>query len=475
MKNYLALIRKSDFNDLYRYGYIRIDSESLVEFQCTPEELPSHREVFDELAKNANAFDNAFVYTLIHISLDDELPCNRINIEDVQHIYPLDIEAYKEFSTSFDPKIQISKPLWNDAVFDLQKKWAVDSAIKGANNIWKIFGITYPISKIQALIPNNIVEQTIDNLYSDMPICGDYPLLVYLLRYERHALYPKTSIGFFMDMVHTYCNHVMKEYTEQEKVESTKTFKVLARSNKDEKYSDILKRCLKDKDIRNFTQKLDSICPKFSFFEVAPLFLNLRNRYSEGISEQNYKSTYSSYKKIVKSEEVLAIAMYLLGVVLGHEKTYDALYETLPLPLFAKEIQIQKVELPVQKPVTEEKPIDHTDTEQVPLIINPTHEEEMVPDSPSAITIPSKLNNMTDMSELDNSQQTPNTDSDERYIEIRKDMFSSQKIRIPFYMGEPYKRGKNKGKIKSETIVKVTEIEEYEKYASKGYIIDEQK
>ena len=456
MKNYLALIRKSDFNDLYRYGYIRIDSESSVEFQCSPEELSSHREVFDELAKNANAFDNAFVYTLIHISLDDELPYNRINIEDVQHIYPLDIEAYKEFSTSFDPKIQISKPLWNDAVFDLQKKWAVDSAIKGANNIWKIFGITYPISKVQALIPNNIVEQTIDNLYSDMPICGDYPLLVYLLRYERHALYPKTSIGFFMDMVHTYCNHAMKEYTEQEKVESTKTFKVLALSKKDEKYSDILKRCLKDKDIKNFTQKLDSICPEFSFFEVAPLFLNLRNRYSEGISEKDYKSTYSSYKKIVKSEEILAIAMYLLGVVLGHDKTYDALYETLPLPIFLKGSQEQQMEVPTQT-VTDEKPIDHTETEQVPLIINPTYEEEMVSDSPKITTIQTKMNDWE--GEEVASPTTTSIDSG--------DLFGT-KYEVPCFMVKLNKNGSIPKNTKNK-IQKVSSPEEFREYKGKGY------
>ena len=33
MRNYLALIRKADFNDLYRYGYIRIDSEFFGQYR----------------------------------------------------------------------------------------------------------------------------------------------------------------------------------------------------------------------------------------------------------------------------------------------------------------------------------------------------------------------------------------------------------------------------------------------------------
>lgn len=473
MKNYLAIIRKSDFNDLYRYGYIRIDPKSSVEFLCSPEELSSHREVFDELANNANAFDNAFVYTLIHFSLADEVPYNRISIEDVQHIYPLDIESYKEFSTSFDPKIQISKPLWNDAVFELQKKWAVDSAIKGANNIWKIFGITYPISKVQALIPNSIVEQTIDNLYSDMPIRGDYPLLVYLLRYERHSFYPKDQKGFFMDIIHTYCNYAMQQEADSEQVEKTKAYNVISKIKDGDNYNSIVKKCLIDKHLKNFIDKLKVLCPDFSFFEVSPIFLHLREKYSEGIKGNNFNEIYKSYNKIVNSEEILAIAMYLLGIVLGHEKTYDALYETLPLPIFVKETNVQKKDILVREQKTKETPNANDERGEVPLIINPVHEEEMASDSPSSITIPSKIDGRQDVEDIQ-SVNTDNSENDLDYIEIYEGMFP-RKIQIPFYMGQLYTRGKNKGKIKSSTIVKITGKEEYAEYVSKGFVIDEQK
>lgn len=430
MRNYLALIRKADFNDLYRYGYIRIDSESSVEFHCAPEALSSHSEVFNELAKNANAFDNAFVYILVHFTLPDETLCNRVSIEEVQHIYPLDIEAYKEFSTTFDTRIQICKPLWNNAVLELQKKWAVASSIKGTYNIWKIFGITYPIEEVQKIIPNSIIEQTIDVLYSDVPICGEFPLLVYLLRYERHSFYTKNTKGYFMDAIHTYCNFAKQKEAYQEEVEHTETYGVISKYKDTEKYNGLVEKGLKDKKLKIFMSRLSETCPEFPFFEVAPLFLALRNMYAEGIPTEKCSEKYTEYIKLVTAERILAIAMYLLGIVLGHEKTYDALYETLPLPIFRKDYI---------KPIRENEATAGQKTSEIPS-------KNMYSDKPKDYI-------------------------KEEYIEISDGLFPPKRIKFPFLMGKLYKGGDKKGTLKEDTIKKITNKEEYETYKSKGYII----
>lgn len=480
MKNYLALIRKSDFNDLYRYGYIRISSESIVSFDCPVEELSQHQELFDELANNANAFDNAFVYTFIHYILLEDQSSTHINIEDVQHVYPLDNEAYIEFTTSFDPRIQISKPLWNNAVFELQKRWAVESSIKGANNVWKIFGIEYPIEKITRLIPNNIIKQTIDILYSDKSISGEYPLLVYLLRYERHSFYPKSSKGFFMDTIHTVCNFAEKSEILQERVERTEAYGQISKYKDKDKYKDIVGKGLKNKTLNKFITKLQELSPDFSFFEVAPLFLHLRHRFGEGINCDNYRKEYQKYIEMVTSEEVLAIAMYLLGITLGHEKTYDALYETLPLPIYKREDKLKNNETAKENEnnstTTEghlDTPTDETEPQKCESVLKKNTERDIITYSETSITIQSKINQNNELVDETKHIVNPNseeTDSEKKYIEItRPGELYSEKIKIPFTMELLYKSGKRRGQIKES--VEVSTQEEYEMYLSKKYKI----
>ena len=66
MKHYLALIRKADFTDLFKYGSLHINNDMKTDFQCPVEELPEHPELFRALSYYANSFDNAFAYLIIH-------------------------------------------------------------------------------------------------------------------------------------------------------------------------------------------------------------------------------------------------------------------------------------------------------------------------------------------------------------------------------------------------------------------------
>ena len=138
MANYLALIRKADFVDLFKYGSLHVNRDMVRQFSCKVEELPDRQPIFDDLSYYSNAFDSTFTYLFIHYEKNLGR-VNDINIADVRGIYPLDKEAKKELSLSLDPRIKINDPLWADAVFNLQKKQTIQDSKNGASNIWKIY------------------------------------------------------------------------------------------------------------------------------------------------------------------------------------------------------------------------------------------------------------------------------------------------------------------------------------------------
>jgi hypothetical protein len=387
-----------------------------VEFTCSPAELPSHSDVFLELARNANEFDNAFVYLLIHYTIDDEAPKTEVHIQNVQHVYPLDYESQREFATSFDERIEICAPIWNDAVVDLQKYWSVQSCLSGAKNIWQIFDIKYPIENVRQIITDEYVKEIVHLLYSNQDPYGDLPLTIYLLRYERHSFYPKSPRGFFMDTVHVWCNFWAKGLARQEDVEGTGAYKVLSKIKDKERYPDIIKKCYKDKGMAALLSKLKEDSPAYPYIEVAPLFLFLRTYYSEGIGK-DYMQTYNLLKGYT-SEENLAIALYMLGIVLGHEKTYDALYETLPLaiykPIVVKEPIVEKPQPKAPKKggsgkntakKSTSKPAKQEIVEGVHMEITPPHVEPTIPEQQEAITIPSKMNEVPEEETIEGGQR----------------------------------------------------------------------
>ena len=57
MANYLALIRKADFVDLYKYGSLHINRDMIRQFSCKVEELPNRDPIFTDLSNFDNVID----------------------------------------------------------------------------------------------------------------------------------------------------------------------------------------------------------------------------------------------------------------------------------------------------------------------------------------------------------------------------------------------------------------------------------
>ena len=367
MANYLALIRKADFVDLYKYGSIHINKDMTRQFSCKVEELPKRKPIFDDLSYFANAFDSTFTYLFIHYE-SNLGRVNDINIADVRGLYPLDKEAKTELSLSLDPRIKINEPLWPEAVFDLQKRQTIQDCKNGASNIWKIYNFSASIDDMNNVINDNVIGEVVNELYENRRPNGELPIWVYIMRYERHAFYPDNTIGAFMDTVNAIFNFSQKREVDSAEIESTlimQFFQHCNDHNANMSFNEVIHRLYAQDDSRitNFINLARSIVSDFDLIKVATLFFIYRNRYKV---EFKYENGWNQSKTIGKE---FSIACYMLGCILGHEHTYDCLYEHLPLTIFkVKETKPIVKELVVEEPFKEQESTNEESSNQSDLI-----------------------------------------------------------------------------------------------------------
>ncbi len=335
MTNYLALIRKADFTDLFKYGKLHINNDMKTDFSCSVEELPSHPEIFFNLTHFANSFDSAFAYLIIHyIKASTTGLTNDVNIEEVQNVYPLDFESKEAFAMTFDDRIRIENPIWPEFVWNLQKQQQFNDSQKGAANLRKILGFTSADQECKAIITDDIVRELVNELYDDKRPSGDLPIWVYLLRYERHSYYPQTTLGYFMDMVNVVCNRLGMIEVWEDDIKNTQIFMLLDSLRykyPEAQFEQIYQILINNPTTQGFFKKIDEFESRVEFTKVATLFLILRDRYKEDFI---YEEKFITYCKKFGFEFELAV--YLLGIVKGHVHTYDCMYDILPLPIFKK-------------------------------------------------------------------------------------------------------------------------------------------
>ena len=399
MTNYLALIRKADFTDLFKYGKLHINNDMKTDFSCPVEDLPSHPEIFFNLTHFANSFDSAFAYLIIHyVKVSSQGLANDVNIEEVQNVYPLDFESKEAFAMSFDERIRIENPIWPESVWSLQKQQHFNDCQKGADNLRKILGFTNSDQECKAIISDDIVREVVNELYDEKRPSGDLPIWVYLLRYERHSYYPQTTLGYFMDMVNVVCNRMGMREVWEDDIKNTQIFMLLdSLRNKHPKaqYEQIYQFLIDNPATQGFFKKIDEFESRVEFSKVATLFLILRNRYKEDFV---YEEDFISYSKKFGFEFELAV--YLLGIVKGHEHTYDCMYDMLPLPIFKKAIKTH---------ITNEKGWEHFIENSQVEIQNENPKTPMSESSNEDNLIPSKLgtDNGDNMQETVVQQEVP--------------------------------------------------------------------
>lgn len=327
----ITLIRRADFIDLYKFGFFYLENEKIVQYDGAPSELSKRDDIYDMLFSRINSFESSFAYLLISfVKPDNSNELTKVSIQEVDYVFPLDMEAKREFEYSFDEHIRIDNPIWPDAISLIKKKQLFQNSMQGARNIFNIFKLE-GIEEAKAIISDDLVEDMLADVYDNIRPSGEKSLWVYLMRYERHSFYPKESLGYFMDIVHIFVNYLSQKETEDHVVEQTAIYNVLATyegfNYKTDKIMELLKE---NENASGFLAKIEDAVSKVNFIYVAVNYLKLRDLYKDefAYNEQFVEACKTSFGKS------FTLAAYMLGIALGHNKTYSCLYENMPLPIY---------------------------------------------------------------------------------------------------------------------------------------------
>lgn len=344
MAKHFALIRRSDFTDLFKYGTIFLNHMTIVAADDGSRTTTNDDWLLNELFKNANLFESSFTYLIIEFDQTGfTLDYPALDIESVLNVYPLDDEAKRELEISFDERIRLSAPKWAKTYSLIQKIQTKKECEKGARNVFRIFQLgEKEWQAASTLISNEILNEVVSELYQDERPRGELPIWVYLLRYERHAFYPQETIGFFMDAVHVVCNYLKQTEVDESEVERTSIMRILEWNKTNQKAMAIYESLKKDPDSKPFIDKVNQIEPNVDFLMIAVFFLKLKQRYQEGMYYEPEMVMPFLQNETTKGS--CAIALYLLGIVLGHDKTFEALYERFPLKIFRTQAEMAEIE-----------------------------------------------------------------------------------------------------------------------------------
>lgn len=350
---HIALIKKDSFDCLFKYGKIHLSDGNSICIANHIDEYKNDTSLLKDLFKERDDFEMSFEYVLINYVTDEEDPKSTVRIENVLGLYALDEQSINSLSVRLDPRIVINPPLWPNVMNEIRMTKSFESCKRGINNMWKIFNLDESdIHRCSAIVTDAIINEVVRENYNDEQPSGDLPIWVYLLRYQRHEMYPQNDLGYFLDTVHVFTNWHFKD-SNQFNTEATDVFKRLMEYTGRDSYSDILSHIEVTPEIANYREKADID----GFYKVAPLYLKLLEPFAEkGLDLNGEIGGVPLNLQISKLKRLgfdFSLAAYLLGIILGNDRTSDALYDSLQLSIFKKE---EEREVP---PFCEEDKLDN--------------------------------------------------------------------------------------------------------------------
>ncbi len=343
MNYYFALIRKSEFTDLFKYGKLCLNPNFIITIDNDISKTPINSSLFDPWINQNFSFEYSWEYLVIYYGKDTTNEKNEeVNIENILKVFPLDNDAKQQIELSFDHRIKIEQPICEDVINKLRNQQEYINSKQGVDNIWSIFQIPYDKDLYNNVITDRILFEFASSL--DSKPNGELSYWTYLMRYKRHAFYPQETIGYFMDVVHVLCNYKQKQEVWDEDVEQTSIMQLLREDpfNNETKVPDMIEKLEVEEKAANILSVLNKLENQVNVLQTSVLFLMILDKYREnGITHTERDHNFIN-NGIERCKNDFLLALYMLGVVLGHKKTYDCLYETLPLSCFKKTEQIQR-------------------------------------------------------------------------------------------------------------------------------------
>lgn len=326
---YIAIIRRAEFVDLFKYGWLPLPHSVRLD---QPMQAGEGRETFDELVRWMPVYEYSLEYLLIcFLDSDEDILVRTVNIEQVIAVYTFDEEAKYNLSISFDPRIKIQVSVWKEWFHEKWRQSFRHQCEQGVVAIWSLFGLsTEEKIACEKTITPEIQGKIFELIFSGCRPRGELSPWIYLFLYERHATYPKDkNKGYFLDYIHTCISFFDKEERDGEfdvRDQDIEVVRLLDKATSD-KFAD-LRASIAASGLRT----VEGIDPLYH--DTAPLFLYLKSRCAEEFDRGLLKD---EVKKSLVNEPYKRLALYLLGLTLGYDKVYDAYYDELPLSIFSDE------------------------------------------------------------------------------------------------------------------------------------------
>lgn len=323
---YIAIIRRAEFVDLFKYGYLFLPHSVRLD---RPMREGEGRDTFDELVRWMPTYEYSFEYLLIRfLDSDEDILVRTVHIEQVMAVYTFDERALHELSISFDPRIKIQVSVWKEWFHEKWKQSFRQQCELGVVAIWSLFCLSDEDKRVcEETISKEIKDQIFELIFSGRRPKGELPAWVYLFLYERHAFYPKDkNRGYFLDYIHIYLSVLEGKEQDIDVRDTTIEAVTLLEGAKSDTFS-----ALQD-SIASSTLHVKANEKAPYFHDTAPLFLYLKSRCVEGFDQTLLEA---KTKAALMNEPYKRLALYLLGLALGYDKVYDVYYDKLPLSIFS--------------------------------------------------------------------------------------------------------------------------------------------
>ncbi len=355
--SYVTLICKQDLVNLLKYGEILV-SDNIIEHYDKYESLSSDKDTtLRRLLLHSSPIEN--FSRIMALCFDHKARIGeheiRVRIEDVLHIAPVCTvgELVVKNDRWMDGDLKFEKALWDKQVEEMEIEQDMRYARLGAHDLWAMLGIKEDIQKCESIITDDILREVYAEIHMGTHPSGEMSEWVYLMRYERHAAYPKkTQIGAMYDTVNIACNFSKKCEQTKEDIKDSRIFQFVDKLCKDYgngiDATQIRKLFIESEETKGFRKNFDDL-----FIWAAFFYIFFKEHYSEEFTDiEILERSAKAFPINGFSIDSICMAIYLLGLSLRRETINALRMQKLELPI------LHSSALNAQKPVVNKTATD---------------------------------------------------------------------------------------------------------------------
>jgi hypothetical protein len=146
-----------------------------------------------------------------------------------------------------------------------------------------------------------------------------------------------------------------------------------------ERVSEIFEYLYKQQIGKNSIDQVNDCSSIPNVSKIAILFLILKENFKDGLKLVSATNKILDYAKDLYPQEFI-YAVYLIGIYLGHDHTFECMYEQLPLPIFKeKACVIDSPQSAINKDVSAPSSADSNNIQERPISNDNSHKPSIEP------------------------------------------------------------------------------------------------